>query len=148
MSNKIEPCSSRSWRIEGVTSRRDSDPELRQKFFSLFASRDGIDKRDGKNELSTSLIQSVVNQLSEVNHIVRWRNTEILRGENSLTFRLLNGPMMGLTITASWESQIVILRLKPKNNKQNEAITRMTPKISARLSQSKIPFKMEIINYE
>ena len=148
MSNKIEPCSSRNWRIEGVTSRRDSDPELRQKFFSLFASRDGIDKRDGKNELSTSLTQSVVNQLSEVNHIVRWRNTEILRGENSLTFRLLNGPMMGLTITASWESQIVILRLKPKNNKQNEAITRMTPKISARLSQSKIPFKMEIINYE
>ncbi|MBU2898902.1 hypothetical protein [Vibrio hepatarius] len=148
MSNKIEPCSSRDWRVEGVTSRRDSDPELRKKFVSLFTSRDGIENRDGKNELSTCLTKSVVNQLSEVNHIVTWRNAEILRGDNSLTFRLLNGPMMGLTIIASWESQIVTLRIKPKNNKQNKAITRMAPKIAARLSQSKIRFQMEIMNYE
>lgn len=148
MSNKIEQISSRNWRVEGVTSRHDADPELRRKFASLFSHREDVQKSANKNTFSTGLVSSLVSQLSEVNHVATWRNAEILREEKSLTFRLLNGPMTGLTIVASWQGQAVTLTLRPKNQKQHEAIERMTSKITARLSRSRIPFEMEIVKYE
>ena len=97
---------------------------------------------------STGRISSIVYQLSEVNHVAKWQNAEIFRQESRLTFRLLNGPMTGLTIVASWQAQVVTLQLKPKDQKQSEAINRIAPKISKHLSQSKIPFQLEIMKYE
>ncbi|MCG7490128.1 hypothetical protein MHN79_11555 [Vibrio sp. Of14-4] len=148
MSNKIEQISSRHWRVEGVTPRRDADPELRQKFANLFSNRNDIEQNAKNNAHSTGLLPSIVHQLSEVNRVVTWKNAEIFRQENRLTFRLLNGPMTGLTIVASWQAQVVTLQLKPKDQKQSEAINRIAPKFSKHLSQSKIPFQLEIMKYE
>lgn len=148
MTNKIEHISSRNWRVVSVMSRRDADPELSRKFASLFSSRDDVPQNTNKNAFSTGLASSFIRQLSEVNHDVAWHSAEILRKEKSLTFRLLNGPMTGLTIVSSWQAEVVILTLKPKNQKQHETLNRITSKITARLSQSKISFQMDIVNYE
>ena len=148
MSNKIEQIPSHHWRGEGVKSRRDTDPELRQRFSSLFSCRYDLQQNTDQNMHSTGRVSSIVHQLSEVNHVAKWQNAEIVRQESSLTFRLLNGSMTGLTIVASWQAQIVTLQLKPRDQKQHEAINRVSSKISERLSQSKIPFQLEIMKYE
>lgn len=148
MSNKIEQIPSHHWRVEGVKSRRDTDPELRQRFSALFSSRHDLQQNTDQNIPSTGRISSIVYQLSEVNHVAKWQNAEIVRQESRLTFRLLNGPMTGLTIVASWQAQVVTLQLKPRDQKQHEAINRIAPKISKHLSQSKIPFQLEIMKYE
>ncbi|MCF4176131.1 hypothetical protein [Vibrio sp. McD22-P3] len=148
MSNKIEHVNSTAWRVEGVAGRHEADPELRQRFTTLLRTLQDVEAQTDKLDTSSRLPHSILNELSAVNHVTKWGNAELHRGENSLSFKLLNGPMSGLVIFAQWDAQGVLLTLKPKNQKQQGALNRVMPKIKSGLNESALKMTIEVNRYE
>ncbi|NRB66654.1 MAG: hypothetical protein HRU48_04665 [Vibrio sp.] len=148
MSNRIAQIERPRWRVESVAGRHEADPELKQRFMTLFHKRQNVDLPTDKPQVCGRIPSSILNELSSVNHVATWGNAEIYRGQNSLTFKLLNGPMSGLVITAQWMAQDVLINLKPKNQKQRDALTRIMPKITHRLSESTLQMTIEVNRYD
>ncbi|NOJ23251.1 hypothetical protein [Vibrio coralliilyticus] len=148
MSNKIEHVNSTAWRVEGVAGRHEADPELRLRFTTLFHTQQDVEAQTDTPDTSARVPPSILNELSAVNHVTKWGNAELHRGENSLSFKLLNGPMSGLVIFAQWDAQGVALTLKPKNQKQQDALNRIMPKIKSRLNESALKMTIEVNRHD
>lgn len=75
----------------------------------------------------------------------RQGNAEVIRQGDMLSYRLLNGPMMGLVIQASYQSQGIRLQITPKNERQSQILTGLIPKLSQVLVGRRCHIALELM---
>jgi hypothetical protein len=148
MTTRIENHQPQSLRVEGVTERGEADHELRHKFLSLMSSNANKDCSQKEKLMEGKRPAFVLEHLSKANSVVKWNNAELTRTQNKLSFKLLNGPMMGLTVMASFQANGVSLELIPKTKSQHESLIRIKPKIESRLNRFALDVSIEVRSYE
>uniref|UniRef100_A0A3B0M495 Uncharacterized protein n=1 Tax=Arsenophonus endosymbiont of Trialeurodes vaporariorum TaxID=235567 RepID=A0A3B0M495_9GAMM len=128
--------------VPNIHRRQEADPELKRRF-DRFLIADQYD-----NASSTSGWSSVLNTLAYSNSSATLNNVYLLRHGNSLTYRLLNGPMMmGMVIIAHWQKpETVHLQLKPANSIQHLTLTRVAKKLTTTLAKRGFLLSLEIEN--
>lgn len=115
-----------------VQSRQQSDPELAKRFNSMMYSN----KKSDDNVAKGSKIPiEVLAALEQPNGYAQLNNAEVITHGGTMTYRLLNGPMTGLTIVATRLTEAVCIELKPNNKKQRDSLKRVLPKLQNALQK-------------
>lgn len=139
MTNMIERNVVTASRVTNIQRRQEADPELKRRFerFLLLQQPDNAASASGWSSVSEILAYS--------NSSATLKNVYLLRHGNRLTYRLLNGPMMGMVIIARWQKQgAVHLQLKPANSVQCRVLARVKQKLTATLAQRSFLLSLEI----
>lgn len=139
MTNTIQRNIATTSLVPNIHRRQEADPELKRRF-DRFLMTDQSD-----NASSTSGWSSVLDTLAYSNSSATLNNVYLLRHGNSLTYRLLNGPMMGMVIMAHWQKPgTVHLQLKPANSVQHLTLTRVAKKLTTTLAKRGFLLSLEI----
>ncbi|MFV9997700.1 MAG: hypothetical protein AB8W78_08970 [Arsenophonus endosymbiont of Dermacentor nuttalli] len=125
--------------VPNVQRRQEADPELKRRFDRY------LQAQEPDNRSLASGLPSVLETLAYTNSSATVNNVYLLRQGNSLTYRLLNGPMMGMMIIARWEKYgAVHLQLKPTNSVQRQVVARVENKLKATLAGRGFLLSLEI----
>ncbi|BAJ02203.1 hypothetical protein [Shewanella violacea] len=89
--------------------------------------------KDEKGSRGTSPIPDMARSMNQGSGVYRQRNVEITRQGAMLNYRLTNGPMAGLLIQASYESQGIRLKIYPSCQRQFQIMTRLLPSLTEAL---------------
>ncbi|MFS1537762.1 MAG: hypothetical protein ACL7BU_02670 [Candidatus Phlomobacter fragariae] len=139
MTNMIQRNAVTASMVTNIQCRQEADPELKRRFerFLMVQQSDNVS--------SVSDWSSVLETLAYSNSSAILNNVYLIRHGNSLTYRLLNGPLMGMTIIARWEKQgAVHLQLKPANSIQHRTLTRVAKKLTTTLAERGFLLSLEI----
>jgi hypothetical protein len=139
MTNMIERNVVTASRVANIQRRQETDPELKRRFERF------LQVQQPDNAASAAGWSSVSETLAYRNSSATLNNVYLLRQGNSLTYRLLNGPMMGMVIIARWQKHgAVHLQLKPANSVQCRVLARVKQKLTATLAQRGFLLSLEI----
>ena len=139
MTNMIERNVITASRVPNIQRRREADPELKQRFERFLLAQ------QPDNTTSVSDWSSVSETLAYRYSSATLDNVYLLREGNRLTYRLLNGPMMGMVIIARWQKQgAVHLQLKPANSVQYRVLARVKQNLTTSLAQRGFLLSLEI----
>lgn len=89
--------------------------------------------KDEKGSRGTSSIPDMARPMNQDSGGYRQRNVEITHQGGMLNYRLINGPMAGLLIQASYESQGIRLKIYPSCQRQSLVMTRLLPTLTEAL---------------
>ncbi|AQS36172.1 hypothetical protein Sps_00983 [Shewanella psychrophila] len=141
MNNQIDMNRVRRMSLPSVEARHESDPDIRRRFEScLVGGSKGKDKK--ASESISDLTKSL---LSHNGGIYRHGSTEVVRQGEMLSYRLLNGPMMGLVIQASYHSLGIRLQIYPKNQRQSRVLACVLPNLSQALEGRRFEIGLELM---
>ncbi|WP_339387664.1 hypothetical protein [Vibrio caribbeanicus] len=148
MTTRIESNQPQSLRVEGVAERREADHELKHRFLSLLRTNGDTYFSQKEKQTGIKCPAHILEQLSKSNSVVKWNNAELTRTQNKLSFKLLNGPMMGLTVVASFQANGVSIEMIPKTKRQYESLIRIKPKIESSLNRFAVDISIEVQSHE
>jgi len=141
MSHQLHIDRVRKVNLPTVEARHESDPDIRRRFEMCLT---GDKKTDDKSK--APLISEITKSLlSHEGGVSRLGNAEVIRQGDMLSYRLLNGPMMGLVIQASYQSQGIQLLIYPKNERQSQVMARLIPKLSQELMGRRCHIVLELM---
>ncbi|MCL1123686.1 hypothetical protein [Shewanella surugensis] len=139
MSNNLSIGSSHFMRVMSVEERGEPDPELRHRFSRCMSVSNDLDKQTRNGIDKTGL-----DMLNHDGGVVRRGSAEIMRQGDALCYRLLNGPMMGLVIQASYRQGQAVIKLFPANERQEKALNKVAIKLDEQLQARPIPVTLEV----
>ncbi|AEG11644.1 hypothetical protein Sbal183_1909 [Shewanella baltica OS183] len=123
-----------------VEARQESDPEMRRLFNRYFCGQ-----QEDDNPISTRDRLTAKALLSRDGGVYRLGAAEVIRQGEQLCYRLLNGPMMGLVIQASYQPRGIQLQLFPKTARQSELLARLLPKLNEQLQGRRFAIHLDLM---
>ncbi|WP_299007003.1 hypothetical protein [uncultured Shewanella sp.] len=139
MSHSLSVHKAQYMRVMSVEERGESDPELRHRFSLCMSTSKALNK-----QARASINKADLDMLNQEGGVFRKGSAEIMRQGDMLCYRLLNGPMMGLVIQASYRQNQAVIKLFPANERQEHALNKVANKLSEQLQTRPIPVTLEV----
>ncbi|WP_299493688.1 hypothetical protein [uncultured Shewanella sp.] len=139
MSHNLSVDKAHFMRVMSVEERGDPDSELRDRFSRCMSISKDLDK-----QTRTGIDKAGLAMLSQDGGVYRKGSAEIMRQGDMLCYRLLNGPMMGLIIQASYRQNQAVIKLFPANERQESALNKVAEKLTEQLQTRPTPVTLEV----
>lgn len=139
MSHSLSVDKAHYMRVMSVEERGETDPDLRHRFSLCMSTSKELDK-----QARNSINKADLAMLNQEGGVFRKGSAEIMRQGDMLCYRLLNGPMMGLVIQASYRQNQAVIKLFPANERQENALKKVADKLSEQLQTRPIPVTLEV----